>query len=115
MMGKVEDEEEYEHRILDLYKRICQPGMDADVKASTILPSHVHLHRIPSTKFEFLVTDSQGKEMVCSVDSAEVVPPLLPIPIVTYMPTVLFCPYYHVHATIPYYPYEIGKIIPIIG
>ena len=87
MMGKVEDEEEYEHRILDLYKRICQPGMDADVKASTILPSHVYLHRIPSTKFEFLVIDSQGKEMVCSVDSAEVVPPLLQIPFVAYMPT----------------------------
>jgi hypothetical protein len=75
MMGKVEDEEEYEHRILDLYKRICQPGMDADV------------NRIPSTKFEFLVIDSQGKEMVCSVDSAEVVPPLLQIPFVAYMPT----------------------------
>jgi hypothetical protein len=92
MMGKVENEEEYEHRILDLYKQICQSGMDAGVKASAILPSHVHLHRKPITKFEFLVTDSQGKEMVCSVDSAEVVPPLLPIPIVAYMPTVLFVP-----------------------
>ena len=115
MMGKVENEEEYEHRILDLYKQICQSGMDAGVKASAILPSHVHLHRKPITKFEFLVTDSQGKEMVCSVDSAEVVPPLLPILVVAYMPTVLFYPYYHVHATMPYYPYEIGKIIPIIG
>jgi hypothetical protein len=88
-MGKIEDEEEYEPRILDLYKQICQSGMDAGVKASTILPSRVHLHRKPSNNFEFLVTDSKGKEMVCSVDSAEVVSPLLPIPVVAYMPNVL--------------------------
>jgi hypothetical protein len=64
IMGKIEHEaHEYERRIEDLHKRICQLQMDPGIEASTVLLSDIHLHRAIRDHFQLKDDEQVDFEM----------------------------------------------------